>query len=116
MAGGKNDHRWFDFTAFSQGLSAALVKTAARRRIEQVWRVTGDRRGQVSLPFDIGKGGNQRPGLGVGRAVKNIFGRSAFNYFPGIHYRNPVTGFANNGKIVGYQDHSHLPFPAQAFE
>ena len=65
---------------------------------------------QPLLCLQIRHGRKQGPGVGVGRAVKDLPGCSHLYDLSGIHHADPVRHIGYNAQIMGNEDHGELLF------
>jgi len=63
--------------------------------------------------LDPGNGGQEFPGVGVFRAVKDDISGSVFHDLAGIHHGDVIGEVANYREVVGNKEHGQIQFVAQ---
>lgn len=109
-------HRSQDRIAIFAGLGppgAAAVKTAVGRQIIGIDRLSGNRLKTFHIFIQTGNGLKQSNGIGVLRAVKNVFHAPALHDLTGIDNRALVAYVRYDTKIMSNQHHCRSQTVAQ---
>ena len=96
------------------GKCTAGVETAARRRIDRIGRIAGDRRlVRAVVGIERGHRGKQRFRVGMPGLRPHRLDRSALDYFSEIHHDDAVADEADHVKVVRDKDISETEFLLQ---
>ncbi len=93
--------------------AAGCERTAGRRREEIGWTALDRVETGVAGIADPRDGAEERLGIGHGHLREEDAGRSPFDHVAGVHDDDLVRARGHDAKVVGHQDHAHVPITLQ---